>query len=213
MKKHNFEIDSYNFKEIVCDYIGFKDLEKIHKYYNPEPLKEGTDQATYYHKIFYSKMDSDGKFINLYYNFIKKYISELFLEEILFQKYPTFRIHYPNNVAVFEFHKDKEYSHNPKEINFFLPITSAFETNTFWIESEEDKGDYYPVEAEYGEVVEFNGANLRHGNKINKTDFTRISFDFRILKKSDYVFDESKISKTKNIKFQIGGYYEELKNI
>jgi hypothetical protein len=163
--------------------------------------------------MFYDKMDSDNKFMDLYRLFIKEYVSVIFGKDFLFQRYPTFRIHYPENIAVFEFHKDKDYNHNEKEINFYLPITQAFDTNTFWIESEENKGDYSPVEANYGDLVKFDGANLKHGNKINKTNLTRISLDFRILLKKDYNPKHLKISKTKNIKFEVGGYYEDFYNI
>jgi hypothetical protein len=90
----------------------------------------------------------------------------LFLgKKLFYQKIPTFRTQLVNNLGVFEFHKDKTYNHNQNEINFYLPFTDAYETNTIWVESEEDKGDYKPMNTLYGQVVMWNGCHLTHGNK------------------------------------------------
>ena len=51
-------------------------------------------------------------------------------------------------------------------------------------ESEENKGDFQPIMAEYGECIEWNASFLTHGNKINRTDITRVSFDFRVIPRS-----------------------------
>ena len=100
-----------------------------------------------------------------------------FGEDILYQKIPTFRAQVPNNISVAEFHKDKSYSHNPREVNVFLPITIAKDTSTIWVESQEDLGDYKPMNAEYGEYYIWNGSNFKHGNKINDTGMTRFSVE------------------------------------
>ena len=80
------------------------------------------------------------------------------------------------NLAVGGYHKDRDYNHSEHEINFFVPLTEAFDSNTVWVESEEDKGDFSPMEASYGEYYMWNGANLTHGNKKNDTGRTRVSF-------------------------------------
>ena len=127
-------------------------------------------------------------------------------KDIYYQKIPTFRVHQPGNLAVAAYHKDSEYSHSTKELNFFLPLTDAFGSNTIWVESEEGKGDYSPMDAKYGEAILWNGANLMHGNKTNDTGLSRVSVDFRVIKKSDYE-DEGKISVTNNTKMTIGDYW------
>ena len=75
------------------------------------------------------------------------------------------------------FHRDRDYAHNVNEVNFWLPVTRAFDTNTIWIESEEGKEDFQPLECGVGESWMFNGCHLKHGNKINTTEQTRVSFD------------------------------------
>jgi ectoine hydroxylase-related dioxygenase (phytanoyl-CoA dioxygenase family) len=173
-----------------------------------ELLDITNDQYTFHHKKFYSMMDSDNRFKNLYDKFIHEYIKSIFEEEIIYQKYPTFRIHYPNNIAVFEFHKDKDYNHNSNEINFFLPLTDAQDSSAIWIESQKDKKDYKPMNSFYGEIIAFDGANLRHGNRINITNKTRVSFDFRVLCKKYYEEFEIKLTTGLGKKFVVGDYYE-----
>ena len=147
----------------------------------------------------------------MYQSFIKENILPLFNEDILYQKIPTFRIQVPNNLGVAEFHKDKTYSHSPEEINIFLPLTDAMGNNTIWAETEEDKGDFTPMDAVYGEYYIWDGANLTHGNKINDTGNSRISVDFRVLPLSEFDDNNVKETITMKTKMTIGGYFEILR--
>ena len=56
----------------------------------------------------------------------------------------------------------------------------------------------------------FNGNKLRHGNLVNKTGKTRVSMDFRIIRKKDYDCSKKLESVTTKTKFEIGRYYEKL---
>jgi ectoine hydroxylase-related dioxygenase (phytanoyl-CoA dioxygenase family) len=131
-------------------------------------------------------------------------------EDIIYQKWPTFRVHLPNNLAVGAWHTDAEFNHPEGEINFILPITRMFESNTVITESEPGLRDFKQVELEPGELFVFNGNKCMHGNLPNKTGSTRISLDFRVLKKSDYSSEKNKSSITTNTKFVVGEYYERL---
>ncbi len=207
--KYKYDTKSFDFRSVVEKYLEFKNLEKIHqKYKFGEILKFKTDQNKHLHRKFYDAMDKDINFTKLYKKFIKEIILPNYEEEIIVQKFPTFRVHQPENLAVFAWHRDRDFNHNPKEINFYLPITKAYATNTFWYETEENKKDYMPMEADFGEVIAWPGANLEHGNKINDTGDTRISFDFRILKLSDYSKEKVKQSLTKGKQFKIGEYFD-----
>ena len=141
-------------------------------------------------------------------------IKPRFGEKIVYQKIPTFRVHLPGNIAVGEFHKDKyyrnvEWANKVKEINYFVPLTKAYDTNTIWVESEEDRGDFTPMECEYGGCIEWDASNLNHGNKDNSTNDTRVSFDFRVIPLSRYI-DSNHVTINTKIPFGIGGYYEVL---
>jgi len=91
-----------------------------------------------------------------------------------------------------------------------LPITRMFESNTVILESEPGLRDFKQIELEPGELFIFNGNKCMHGNLPNRTGSTRISLDFRVLKKSDYNSEKNESSITTNTKFVIGDYYEQL---
>ena len=213
--KSTYDTKEYDFRGVVENYLVNADLENLHKTDKFEKqLTAGSgdygDQKQALHRRFYNTMDEDPTFISLYRKFVKEYVQGLFEEEIYYQRYPTFRIHQPDNICVFEWHKDKNFGHSEYEHNIFMPITKAYGNNTIWAESEEDKEDYAPMEAEYGEIILWRGARLKHGNKNNDTDQTRVSFDFRVLKKSD--FNEDKVSKslTRDVEFSPGNYFTEI---
>jgi len=211
MKTLSYSTSQYPFKEVVEDYLNHTNLSLIHEDYRfKETLVHGTDQSQSLHLTFYDAMDADTNqtFTNLYRRFIKEVIVSRYDYPIIFQRFPTFRIHQPSNIAVFGWHRDRDYNHNPREINYFLPITSAFSTNTFWYESEPEKEDYQPMEAEYGEAAEWDGANCRHGNKPNDTGKTRVSFDFRVLSREIYDTSTPKESITQGTSFKIGSYFD-----
>lgn len=182
-------------------------MDEAHKYYNYELVKsQKEDQKTNIHSLFYANCGKNTQFNELYIELIKNQIYPLFNEKIVYQAVPTFRVHLPNNLAVAEYHKDRDYFHNPHEVNFFLPLTKAFDSNTIWIETYDNSNIYYPLEADYGEIIIFDGANLNHGNKTNNTNKTRISVDFRAMPLK-YFEESSNISISAGVSMKIGDYY------
>ena len=176
-----------------------------------EVFKRENYQSTEYHKKYYEWARTE-EFAVLYEAFVVNVVKPLYNEYIVYQAIPTFRVAYPNNIAVGEWHKDKWYrdkqwAEDVREDNFYLPFTDAFDTNTIWVESEENKGDYAPINCNYGELVQWDGSNLTHGNKVNETGKARVSIDFRVMKYSNYKPSEHGSINTKT-KFQIGGYYK-----
>ena len=186
-------------------------LECLHFHKVYDLFERENDQSTVWHKCFYDKIRTDNRFEHEYMSFLSQYIKPRFNEKIVYQKIPTFRVHLPGNISVGEFHKDKHYrdekwANQVRELNYFLPLTKAYGTNTIWAETEEDLGDYREIRADYGECVEWCATKLTHGNKQNITRNTRVSFDFRVIPKSRYVESEHLTINTK-IPFGIGGYY------
>lgn len=204
-----YDIKKYNFKEMLSYLFTVEDLSSINE--NMDVLKRENDQSTRYHKLYYDWAKTE-KFSNIYYDFIKSVVLPIYSSPIVYQKIPTFRIAFNNNIAVGEFHKDKHYrnvdwAEKVSEDNFFLPFTDAFDTNTIWVETEEDKGDFIPMNCNYGQIVKWDGSNLTHGNKINKTGKTRVSIDFRVISYDRYEPSEYG-SINMQSKFKIGDYYE-----
>jgi len=209
MKKVTYSIEKYPFKDKLQQVFKVEELSAIND--SIEVFKRENDQSTEYHKKYYEWARTE-EFTVLYEAFVVNVVKPLYNESIVYQAIPTFRVAYPNNIAVGEWHKDKwyrdqEWAEDVREDNFYLPFTDAFDTNTIWVESEENKGDYAPINCNYGELVQWDGSNLTHGNKVNETGKARVSIDFRVMKYSNYKPSEHGSINTKT-KFQIGGYYK-----
>lgn len=207
MIKRSYDTNEYPFLSVLKSIFDIEDLSQAHNHHQFELLKRENDQKTPFHKIYYHNFELIKP---IYEDLIKYEILPIYGEAVVYQKIPTFRIQIPNNVGVGEWHKDKQYNHNQSEINFFLPFTPAFDTNTIWAESEEDKGDFTPIEGDYGDFIEWRGVSLTHGNKINQTNASRVSVDFRIIPLSQWKPAEGSAINT-GVKFDIGGYYEIMK--
>lgn len=214
MKIYKFDTKKYDFRSIIEDYFETKKLEDI---YDSDLKFENSYDClnTKYHQIYESKIITDKKFLMLYNKFIKEYISNIFNFNILFEKIPLIRIHQKNNISVFDYHIDSTYltpdgvyDIYKQEINFWMPLTKAYNTNSLWIESCPGKKDYSPVTLDYGEIMQFDGANLYHGTEINKTNQTRVSLDFRVLPKKIFIENKNKLSK--NAIITLTNYYDEI---
>ena len=220
-KTYNFNINKFNFHNLV-ENLFQNELSSLHKKKKNEYklfTEVGKDSSTEFHNIFYQKLNSDWFEIhNLYDQFLRDIINPILRDitgeqEFVYQKFPTFRVHLPNNVAVSEFHMDSQdgYNHPEGEINFVIPLTKMYDTNSIWAESSPGKNDIQPFKLELGELLCWNFNKCLHGNKVNITDHTRVSMDFRILPMSKYkkINTENGSATTKN-KFQIGSYYKIL---
>lgn len=121
----------------------------------------------------------------VYHSFVKEIIGpQMGGGTIQYQRAPTLRVYTPSTVAMGKMHNDCDYNHQPSEINFWLPLTSVFGSNTMWVESEENKGDFHPLVLKYGEYCRFYGNKCRHFTIPNDSDRTRISLDFRAGKRN-----------------------------
>lgn len=217
MTYKNYSTGKFPFRDLIKERFEVESLSKIHEnpdfIYNKKFVREN-DQSTHFHQTFYN-LSRENEFQNLYRDFLSEIVKPLMdNENIVFQKIPTFRLHFPKNIAVGEYHRDRNYrdenwAKKVYESNFFLPITDAYDTNTIWVESVEGKEDFKPMNAEYGQLVMWDGSNLLHGNKTNEEKTTRISFDFRVMKKSNYL-PSTHGSINMNSVFAIGGYYDEM---
>ncbi len=205
MVKIAYDVAKFPFQDSIMDVLETMDLYHLNTIHY-DLFDREHDQSSHWHKLYYKNNEA---FLELYEEFIKEVIAPLFSEPILYQKIPTFRVQLHENVSVGEFHRDRDYNHSPFEVNFHLPFTDTNEMNSIWVESEEGKEDFAPQIVSYGQVLMFDGANLKHGNKINTSDTTRVSVDFRVLPISQYVESEKESINTK-MKFKKGDYYELL---
>jgi hypothetical protein len=201
-----YDVGSYNFPGIIREALGVADLTLLHNEASYPVLTRETDQSTIFHKRLYTMGD---RFYQVYRRLLTELIEPFIGQSIIYQRIPTFRVHLPGNVAVGEFHRDRDYRHRDGEINFWLPVTDAWDTNTIWIESDPGECNYRPRPCRVGQILTFDGVNLSHGNKLNETGSTRVSFDFRIIPLSDYVDSDLKSVNT-GVEMSIGGYFGRL---
>lgn len=220
MRYITHKVDSIYFanlyREMRLNFYKEKPLWLIHETTSEdysEEFKVGMDSITEFHKKFYDKYREGWGEMESWYNdiFIKWVIAPLIDEDFLYQKFPNIRFHLPNNVAVGKTHKDSDFGHPKFEINFIIPLTESDDTASIWVESEPDKGDFEPMIMRVGELIQFNGNELTHGNKLNLTGKTRVSLDFRVLPISKYNPNNTNTSLTKKTKFIEGEYYKLFK--
>lgn len=202
-----YDTEKFPFKEVVKEMLQVESLEKLHELEHYDVLEREKDQSTKWHRAYYDNFTE--KFYPLYVEFVNHLKERFRYEEIIYQKIPTFRAHLVENLGVGEWHRDRTYNHGVTEVNFWLPFTDTYDTNTIWMESKEDLEDFMPYSVKYGEILVFDGANLLHGNKINKTKDTRVSVDFRLVDPSKFVPNTAGSINMKT-SFDIGGYFEKV---
>ncbi len=217
MKIFKYDKQYYNFIDLVSEVFEVSDLTSLHinrqDLITDERLNLYTESSTKFHDTFYTKLNDNWiELYELYDDFIHNEIVKVINEPFHYQKWPSFRVHIPNDQAIHTFHSDGDplHKHPPGEINFFLPLTRCYGTNTIWVESQPMKLDFKPIELKYGQYSMFNGNQCMHGNKPNKTNLTRVSFDFRIMPVSKYDPTWNVDSPTSHTKFIVGEYYKEL---
>lgn len=210
MRVIKYNSTEYNFVSVVSSIFGGIDLSDIQEEHD-ELFKVGADSKTTYHDVFYNKYRNGwSDMSDLYDKFIYDVVAPLYSEDFLYQSQPTFRVHLKNNIAVGAFHTDSEFNHPDGEINYIIPLTNSKDTASVWVESSPGKNDFSPIILRVGELIEFNGNKLRHGNKVNLTNKVRVSMDFRILPASSYNEDVVAESITRHTKFKEGEYYKRL---
>jgi len=213
MKIIKYDPENYRFKELVSSVFDISDLDLIHKKRGdllpPKELCFENESKTKFHEVFYKKLNSGWPaFMDSYRAFVENEVYPLFKRKIVYQKMPSFRVHLPDDKAIHKWHwdSDPDHLHPLWEINFQIALTDIYNTNAMWVESVPGLRDYKTIEMKYGEFTAFDGNRCAHGNKPNKENKTRMSFDFRVIPYERYI-DDGKASITSNKKFVIGEYY------
>lgn len=202
---HSYALDEHDFVGAVGAMFGGTPLDRLGDDRTYQLFSRESDQSTDFHGLFYRSFD---RIRPLYRRFLEAVAAEIVGEPFCFQRVPTFRIHLPSNVAVGEFHTDGDYNHPVGELNFWVPLTKAWDSNTIWIETALGKGDCEPVPGlEPGQFLTFDAVRWRHGNVANDTGATRVSIDFRCIPMSRYRPSEGRSVNTAQ-RFVIGDYFD-----
>ena len=86
-----------------------------------------------------------------------------------------------------------------------------WDSNSVWIESSPNKGDFSPIRLQWNQYIQFYGNKLRHHNVKNVSGLTRVSIDFRVIPFSKYDANYNKESVHGKRKFLIGDYFIKIK--
>jgi hypothetical protein len=212
-----YDTDNYNFCGEVEKIFGVPQggLHNLHELRSdlmpPDKLNFDNETRTDFHSTFYGALNSDkGDDVKAVYEaFIKNVVAPMFEGSFVYQTFPSFRVHIPNDQAIHKWHHDSDENHNHPdwEINFQVALTKMWDSNAMWLESVPGLGDFKPVEMEVGDYTIFYGNKCIHGNKENKTGRTRVSMDFRVLPYDKYDESAAKSSATASRKFVLGDYY------
>lgn len=202
-----YDLGTFDFPTAVARILGVTSLGSLGSDAEYSRFSRENDQSTHFHKRFY---DSFGEIEELYRRFVQEVAGPIVGERFCFQRVPTFRVHLPSNVAVGEFHTDADYNHPEGEMNFWVPLTEAWGTNTVWIETEPGRKDYQPAPPLIpGQLLLFDAVGWGHGNVLNETGATRVSFDFRCIPMSQYRAVDARSVNTDQ-RLAIGEYFDLL---
>jgi hypothetical protein len=220
LQTHRYSLDHFPFHRLIGNLLKSPNLMLLHETLYPagqqvptlDTNEPGKDQATEFHKKFYEMANGEPcAFMEAYEKFaryVRPFVGE---GKFLYQRIPTFRVHLPNNKAVGgRSHRDVDYNHPKEEINIVVPLTSMFGTNSMFTETRPHLRDFRVIQLDVGNFMIFNGALCEHGNFINTTGITRVSFDFRLLPINKYDPNNERESVAHHVKFQKGHYYAEI---
>ena len=192
------------------------ELDDLHNLlvYDKNLLQKGTDQSTAFHKAIYSTFDQPSFFLSEFFHNYRILCLEIvdklkkdtcYFGEWAIQRYPTIRFQFPNNVSVFEFHRDSNYLHPIGEINCFYALNECNNSSALHIEKNLGFEDYVPLNLNPGEYALLNTSIYKQGDFINKTGKTRVTMDFRVIPNIFLSKDISSL--TKKIKFSSDSYF------
>ena len=160
-----------------------------------------TDQTSPWHPRFYAGFDA---WRDTFEAFVRAVVAPTMHEPFAYQAVPTFRVQLPGNTAVGEWHTDATYGHPDGELSHWLPLTAAHDSASVWITG--DDGRRQAPDTGPGQVIVFDAVNRVHGNLVNETGRTRVSFDFRTLPVR-LLPERPKRTEHTKLPFALGGYY------
>lgn len=235
---NRFKFNFYNLiRDIYHKKYLFKgELENLHSVLDALPREEResileipeigvNDRKSRFVRDYYSDIDTDPhhKLIECYRKFIEENIKPLFPHEkkLLYQATPNIRFSFPTSTAIgrrsgtdpshdiIGLHCDREFGHPEEEMNFIVPITEMFDTNSLYYETDIGSEEYENLGLKQNEYFIAYLNRLRHYNCVNTTGKTRVSLDFRIIPYSAYR-EGSHASVTEHKKIVLGDYFDIL---
>ena len=186
----HFDTERWNFRSLVSTFFNTHDLEHLHlnpafnplTQQHPAPNYEATRNSWAASKNLKEAVSAAAE--PIFRDLLHGLVADFFHPIASFQPRAAVRVNFHGSKAILRFHTDAEYGQDLEAVNLWLPITSAFGSNSMYLESDVGRGDYTPLQLSYGQACLFRGTELMHGTKDNDSGSTRISFDLRFRIKS-----------------------------
>ncbi|KAL1504276.1 hypothetical protein AB1Y20_010685 [Prymnesium parvum] len=169
--------------------LGYMDLELAQR---GELLaySKGIDDATRYGCSTFNRIFKASplrhEFLALYQRLLVEVLApQLNTAGLVYQASPVFRVFLSRHLAVGPRHTDAAYHKQPNEINVWVPFTDVFESNSLQVESTAGMSDFEPILCSFGQMYLFRGNECEHFTECNLTNHTRVSMDFRVIRRED----------------------------
>lgn len=185
-----FNTDCYPLHEILAQTLGVEDLSNLHEHSIQDkrellsPLLDSTSRRCFH--------ESYDKFVTMFcipllHSFAMKEgllqnTSPTASTKIVYryQAFPCIRVVRPGEASV-DPHCDVADGHSIGNLNFHIPLTPSYGTNSLYTESHVGREDWHPLTAKsVGLGYLFDGARCVHFGMENTTPVTRVSIDFRV---------------------------------
>jgi hypothetical protein len=205
--------------ELICTTFSVASIEELHLSINSRVLERGTDQSTAIHKLIYLDFDmgNASRLLPHYYALLREWCRDLIKDSRVtdwaLQRYPSVRVQFPDNVSVFEFHRDSDYAHPLGEINHFLAVTQCSSTAALHVEENLGWEDYVPLNLIKNQSAILNTSIYKHGDKVNAENYTRVSLDFRAIPEKALQTATPLASITQGRLFDTNNYFIPLREI
>ncbi len=205
----DFDTKEFNFYDLILndfnDYLSQEHGDNVNKLSELHKTNLITKDFESLRQRMFSVFRGDN-FQKIYCSLGKKIIDKFYDKRALIQKTPTARIQPPQYMTT-SFHCDAWYGHSSITTSFWMPLTKVYKNNTLHMAKDRKlsldtleelvNSDYdlekinnvsksicEPILIDYGQIMCFK-SDMLHGAKVNTSDKTRVTFDFRILESKD----------------------------
>ena len=207
-----YDTDLYPIGEAFACMLGlqFADLESLHKLYSKDlgRLKDRHEKRRLLQSILdpIKRKPFQAVFIDFVLSFIAPHVRSITQSSRLyFQCFPCIRVVRPGEFSIGP-HCDASYGFSQGNINFYVPLTRIFGTNSLILESSPGLEDWHTIELDYGGIKRFYGSQCSHFTAENTTPQTRISLDFRVILEEHWQEDHDHFT-------SVPGYYSSCQYI
>jgi hypothetical protein len=175
----SYPLERIDFRPWAESILSVERLEDLHLRPDPVPFANYVERLEHYANLLRNDFDS----VRAQYLELVNLVAPLLGGVELRQAVPSMRCHLAGAGTVSAFHRDGDpkYRITPGLINGWVPLTTVGGANSLYVESSPGSGDHRPLELTPGQIVIFDAFHLEHGSYPNRTESTRVSFDFRFM--------------------------------